>query len=196
MKFALTTLMLALAGTAAAAPVTFEIEPSHTYPSFEADHMGLSIWRGKFNHTVGKIVLDKAAGSGTVDVVVDINSIDFGQDKLNEEAGEAKFFNAEEFPQATYKGKLAEFKNGAPTRVDGELTLHGVTKPLSLAINRFKCIQHPYYKREACGADALATFKRDDFGVTVGKDYGFDMSVTLRISVEAVEEKKGEAATP
>lgn len=191
MKAVLLTSVLALAaGAATAAPVKFEIESSHTYPSFEADHMGLSTWRGKFNKTRGNIVLDKAAGSGTVEAHVDIASIDFGHDKLNSEMVEPKYMDAGKFPEAVYKGKLAGFKDGAPTRVDGELTLHGVTKPLALEIKHFKCIpQHPYYKREACGADALATFKRDDYGVTAGKDYGFDMTVTLRISIEAVAEK-------
>ena len=191
MKAVLLTSVLALAaGFAAAAPVEFEIESAHTYPSFEADHMGLSIWRGKFNHTTGKVVLDKAAGTGTVEAHVDAKSIDFGQDKLNEEALGEKFFNTAQFPEAVYKGKLGGFKNGAPTRVDGELTLRGITQPLALKIERFKCIpEHPYYKREVCGADALGTFKRDAFGLDIGKDFGFDMGVTLRISIEAIAPK-------
>ena len=69
----------------------------------------------------------------------------------------------------------------------GELTLHGVTRPLDLTIDRFKCIPHPLHKRELCGADALGTFRRDEFGIDAGKDYGFDMNVTLRIQVEAVQ---------
>jgi polyisoprenoid-binding protein YceI len=191
MKALLLTPVFALAaGAATAAPVKFDIEPHHTYPSFEADHMGLSIWRGKFNKTSGKIVLDQAAGSGTVEAHVDVASIDFGHDKLNAEMVEPKYLDTGKFPEAVYKGKLAGFKDGAPTRVDGELTLHGTTKPLALEIKHFKCIdKHPYYQRQACGADAFATFKRDEFGVTAGKDYGFDMTVTLRISIEAVAEK-------
>ncbi|HJU40735.1 MAG TPA: YceI family protein [Tahibacter sp.] len=191
MKAVLLTLVLtAAAGTAAAAPVALDIESQHTYPSFEADHMGLSIWRGKFNRTTGKIVLDRTAGSGTVDVHVDATSIDFGHDKLNAEMAEPKYFDTAKFPEAVYKGKLAGFKNGAPTRVDGELTLHGTTKPVALEIRQFKCIdKHPYYQRQACGADAFGTFRRDDFGIDAGKDFGLDMTVTLRISVEAVAAK-------
>jgi polyisoprenoid-binding protein YceI len=191
MKAVLLTSVLALAaGSAAAAPVKFDIESHHTYPSFEADHMGLSLWRGKFNKTSGKIVLDQAAGSGTVEAHVDVASIDFGHDKLNEEMLGDKYLDTKQFPEAVYKGKLAGFKDGVPTRVDGELTLHGATRPLSLKVERFKCIdKHPYYLRKACGADAFATFKRDDYGITAGKDYGFDMTVTLRISIEAVAEK-------
>ena len=189
LKVALLTFALA-AGSAAAAPVAFDIESAHTYPSFEADHMGLSTWRGKFNKTRGTVVLDRAVGAGTVEAHVDVASIDFGHDQLNEEALGDKFFDTAKFPEAVYKGKLGGFKDGVPTRVDGELTLHGVTRPLALKIERFKCIpKHPYYQREACGADASATFKRDDYGIDAGKAYGFDMTVTLRISIEAVAPK-------
>ena len=168
------------------ATVNYKIDPDHTYPSFEADHMGVSVWRGKLNKTTGTMQLDKTAKKGDVDITIDLNSIDFGQDKLNEWARGKEFFDTTEFPQATYKGKLAGFVNGAPTRVDGNLTLHGVTKPVVLKINAFKCMPHPMFKRDWCGADALATFNREEFGLKAGKDWGFKMDVTLRIQVEAV----------
>lgn len=175
---------------AVAAPTTYEIDPSHTYPSFEASHMGVSIWRGKFNSSSGKVVLDKAKGVGTVEVVVDTASIDYGHDKMNEHARGADLFDVAKYPTATYKGKLEGFVDGAPTKVVGELTLHGVTKPLELKINSFKCIPHPMLKRELCGADASASFQRDAFGIDAGKDWGFSMDVTLRIQVEAVAQAK------
>jgi len=180
-------LSLVCSANAIAAPVTYEIDPTHTFPSFEADHMGgLSVWRGKFDKTSGKITLDKAAKTGTVDIVVDAVSVDYGLGIMNEKAKSAELFDVAKYPQATYKGKLDGFANGAPSKVVGELTLHGVTKPVELKILSFKCIQHPMYKREACGADALATIKRDDFGISAGKDWGFNMDVTLRIQVEAL----------
>lgn len=172
---------------AVAAPVNYEIDPTHTYPSFEADHFGgLSVWRGKFDKTSGKITLDKAASTGTVDVVVDTSSIDYGLGIMNEKAKSSELFDVAKYPQATYKGKLDGFVKGAPTKVVGDLTLHGVTKPVELKVLSFKCIPHPMYKRELCGADALATIKRDDFGIDAGKAYGFSMDVTLRIQVEAL----------
>ena len=181
-------LALTICGVAAAAPAVYEIDPDHTFPSFEADHMaGLSIWRGKFNKTTGKVTLDKTAGTGTVDIVVDVTSVDFGHDKLNEHAIGSDLFDTAKYPQATYKGKLAGFANGAPSQVIGDLTLHGVTRPVTLKINSFKCMPHPMYKREVCGADAFAVFKRDDFGMDAGKAYGFNMDVTLRIQVEALK---------
>ena len=160
----------ALAGAAAAAPATYEIDPQHTYPSFEADHMGgMSVWRGKINSSAGKIVLDKQAGTGSVDVTMDMKTIDFGIDALNAHAQTADLFDVAKYPTATFTGKLVKFQNGAPTEVDGTLTLHGVSKPVTLKINSFQCKDHPMKRKEFCGADASATINRDDFGVDFGK---------------------------
>jgi len=179
---------LAVAATAAfAAPVTYNIDSAHTYPSFEADHMGgLSLWRGKFNSSSGKIVLDKEAKTGTVDITIDTTSLDFGNDKLNDHAmKDAAMFDVAKYPTATYKGTLAKWVNGAPTEVQGELTLHGVTKPVTLKIDSFLCKQHPMTKKEVCGADATAIFSRYDFGITYGQNFGFKPDVKLLIQVEA-----------
>lgn len=185
---ALATLAMASAlGPVHAGPATYTIDPMHTYPSFEADHFGgLSTWRGKFDRTSGKITLDKSAGTGSVDITVDMASADFGLDKMNEAARGPELFDVTKYPHAVYKGKLTAFVNGAPTKVAGELTLHGVTRPLELTVNSFKCMPHPMFKRELCGADASATFKRDTFGMDSGKSYGFNMDVVLRIQVEAL----------
>ena len=177
----------ALGASASAAPATYTIDPAHTYPSFEADHMGgVSLWRGKINSSSGKITLDKAAGTGTVEVTMDVRTIDFGNQALNDHAQTADLFDTAKFPTATFTGKLAKFQNGAPTAVEGTLTLHGVTKPVTLTVNKFVCKQHPMAMKEVCGADASATINREDFGVAFGKNFGFEMGVTLRISVEAL----------
>lgn len=187
MKTLLLLSLVAAGGIASAAPAQYDIDPNHTYPSFEADHLGISIWRGKFNKSAGQVILDKAAGQGTVEVTIDTASIDFGHDKLNSWATSAEFFDAAKYPQATYRGRLDGFADGAPTRIAGELTLHGVTRPVALSISSFKCRPHPLLKRELCGADALGTFNRDDFGLDAGKSHGFRMDVTLRIQVEAIQ---------
>jgi polyisoprenoid-binding protein YceI len=185
-KFVSTFLGLALAAGVSAAPVTYEIDPAHTYPSFEADHGGgLSFWRGKINSSAGKITLDKEAGTGNVEVTMDMKTIDFGHQGLNDHANTPDIFDTAKFPTATYTGRLVDFRNGAPTAVDGNLTLHGVTKPVRLTLNSFKCAPHRS-GREVCGADASATINREDFGVAFGKNFGFDMKVNLRISVEAL----------
>ena len=175
-------------GLALAEPATYNVDPAHTYPAFEADHMGgLSIWRGKFNSSAGKVVYDKAAKAGSVEITVDTKSIDFGMDKMNEHANSAEIFDTAKFPTAVFKGKLAKFNGEAPTEVQGELTLHGVTKPVTLKVLSFLCKPNPMTKKETCGADALATINREDFGVSYGKSFGFKMEVTLRITVEAVK---------
>lgn len=171
-----------------AAPVTYDVDPNHTHPSFEADHFGgLSVWRGKFNQTTGTITLDTQAATGSVDIQVDVSSIDFGQDKLNEHARSADMFDVAKYPTATYTGKLTHFHNGAPTEVDGTLQLHGVTRPVKLKIDSFLCKPNPMSKKETCGADAIATIDRSQFGVDYGKAYGFKQEVTLRIQVEAIK---------
>lgn len=175
------------AATTSAAPVTYEIDPTHTYPSFEADHMGLSFWRGKLNKNSGTIVYDKANGSGHVDVQMDLSSINFGLDAMNAWAKGKDFFNLEKNPVgASFKGRFDSVTGGVPTKLVGELTLNGRTKPMTLAIHQLKCVPHPMLKRDWCGADATGSFNREDFGLGAGRDWGFKMDVNLRIQVEAV----------
>jgi polyisoprenoid-binding protein YceI len=182
------TLTLGALNVAGAAPVKYTIDSNHTYPSFTADHMGgLSNWRGKINSTSGTITLDAAAQTGTVDVTMQMKEIDFGHEKMNAHAKSNEIFDVEKFPTATYTGKLVNFKNGAPTEVDGSLTLHGVTKPVKLKVNSFLCKPNPMNKKETCGADASAKLNREEFGVSYGKAYGFKQDVELQIQIEAVK---------
>lgn len=200
-SFFLALPLMALATAAAARAGTYTIDPDHTYPSFAADHMGLSIWRGKFNHSSGRITLDRANQSGTVHIVTRIDSINFGNPPLKQMVlrdaipaslckTQCAFFDAAKYPTATYDGKLTYFVNGAPTRVVGKLTMHGVTRPLDLEIEHFKCIPDFVLKpRERCGAEASATFDRSEFGIDAGKSFGVDMKVSLQIQVEAVQDQ-------
>ena len=193
-------LSIAVANFAAAHPVGYTVDPDHTYPSFAADHMGLSTWRGKFDHSSGTITLDRAKQTGTVHVVTKVDSINFGHPPLTQMVlrdaipaplckTQCAFFDAAKYPTATYDGKLEGFVDGAPTRVVGQLTLHGVTHPLDLKIEHFKCMPDMLVKpRERCGAEASATFDRADFGIDAGKSFGMDMKVSLQIQVEAVQD--------
>ena len=184
---ALPVLLLAFAALPAnAGSVTYEIDPAHTFPSFEADHAGLSTFRGKFNRSSGQVTLDKEAGTGSLEVEIDAASIDFGQDELNALMAKPEYLDTANHPVVRYTGELAGFVDGEPTRVVGTLTLRGVTRPLILEITSFRCIPHPVFERDWCGADARGTFDRAAFGIEAGKDYGFDMDVALHIQVEAV----------
>jgi polyisoprenoid-binding protein YceI len=159
--------------TAMAEPATYTIDPAHTYPSFEADHMGgMSLWRGKFNTTSGTVTLDRAAKTGSVDVTVQTGSINFGHDKMAEHAKSADMFDVAKFPTATYKGKFSKWNGDVPT-------------PVKLTINSFMCKANPMTKKESCGADAVAQINRADFGIDFGANFGFKMDVKVLISIEA-----------
>jgi polyisoprenoid-binding protein YceI len=185
MKLKLLIAVLAAAAAGSAFATTYNIDPNHTYPSFEADHKGLSVWRGKFNKTSGTIELDRAKKTGSMEVTIDTASIDFGHDKMNAHAMSADMFDVAKFPTAVYKGKSFTFQGDTPVGAEGELTLHGVTRPVSLKINKFKCVMNEQMKREVCGADATAEFKRSDFGINYAIP-AFAPEVTLRIQVEAI----------
>jgi polyisoprenoid-binding protein YceI len=182
-------LVAAASFNAMAAEVTYQLDPAHTSPSFEADHFGgISTWRGKFTKSSGTVTLDRAAQKGTLEATIDMTSIDIGNEKLNGELKSAQFFDADKFPTATYKGTSIKFKGDVPVEVIGELTFHGVTKPVNLKIQTFKCFTNPMLKKEVCGTESTATFDRADFGVDYGKAYGFSMKTTLHIQAEGVKQ--------
>jgi polyisoprenoid-binding protein YceI len=167
---------------------TYQLDPDHTYPSFEADHIGgLSVWRGKFDRSQGTVTLDRAARTGTVEVTTEIASVHTGSTKLDQNLQAEQFFDASKFPEAAYKGTI-RFKGDKPVSVIGNLTMHGVTRPLTLDIDSFRCMPHPMLKREVCGVDAVGEFDRGDFGIDFGKTYGFSMKTRLLISAEALKQ--------
>lgn len=183
-------LLLALAAVTApalAAPAGYTIDPNHTFPVFEVDHLGFSTQRGRFNKTSGRITLDTAARQGSVDVTIDAASIDMGFAKWNDNMRGENYFNTDAHPTITFKADRLVFDGERPVSAEGSLTMLGVTKPVTLSINRFRCAPHPLNKRETCGADVVATLKRSEFGMTkyipsVGDD------VRLLIAVEAFRE--------
>jgi polyisoprenoid-binding protein YceI len=192
-KQLLTAAIAALAaGTsfeAMAAETTYQLDPTHTYPSFEADHFGgVSIWRGKFNKSSGTVSINREAKTGTLEATIDMTSVDIGNDTLDTALKSPKFFDSTQFPTAVYKGTSMKFKDDVPVEVIGQLTMHGVTKPLNLKIESFKCFQNPMLKREVCGTESTATFDRSDFGVDMGKAYGFQMQTVLHIQAEGIKQ--------
>lgn len=169
---------------AAAAPETYNIDAGHTFPSFEVSHLGFSIHRGRFNKTEGKVVLDTAAKTGSVEVTIDANSIDTGGDKLDGHLRNEDFFNVAKFPTLTFKGSKMKFEGDKPVAIEGDFTMLGVTKPLTLAINNFKCGAHPFNKKPLCGAEVTGTIKRSEFGMKYGLPAVGD-DIKLLIQVEA-----------
>ena len=160
-------------GAASAAEETFRIDSDHTYPSFEFSHMGISVWRGKFNKTSGTVTLDRAANSA---------SVDFGHRTMNEVALTEEWLNVDRFPVMRYRGPMV-FEGDTPVAVDGQLSLLAATRPVRLKINSFACTTHPFYRREVCGADAEDDFNRADFAT---KQYPDGEKIPLRIQVEGL----------
>jgi polyisoprenoid-binding protein YceI len=174
---------------AIAAPDNYTIDPTHTYPNIEFSHMGISVWRGKFNKTSGKISLDRAARSGTVEVTIDISSINFGLAAMDEKARSDDFFDAAKFPTATFKGKLS-FSGDKPRSIDGQITIRGMTRPATLSINLFNCMPHPMLKKEVCGADAEGELNWSEYGMKMSQyGQGDAGKVRLRIQVEAIRDE-------
>jgi len=170
-----------------ASETLYKLDAGHTYPSFETDHFnGVSIWRGKFNQSSGTVKIDRVAKTGSVDVTIDLASVDTGNSMLDKELRTEQFFDVPKFPTATYRGTEMKFDGDTPVAVVGVLTMHGVTKPMTLKIESFKCFKNPIFKKEVCGTESTATFNRADFGVDYGKAYGFSMKTTLHIQAEGV----------
>jgi len=174
-----------IAGPALAAPQTFELDPTHSFPRFSYNHMGLSKQILRFNKTAGTIVLDKEAREAKVDVVIDTTSIDTGFDTFDEHIQAADFLDTAKFPTATFKSTKVVFEGDKPVTIEGDLTIKGVTKPVTLTVTSFFHGPHPMLKKEAIGANASGVIKRSDFNA--GK-YAPAVSdeVTLDIAVEAI----------
>lgn len=169
-----------------AAPENYTVDRDHTYPSLEMSHMGISVWRGKFNKTTGKMILDREAKTGTVEIRVDTMSIDFGHMGMNTFAVGEDWLGVDKYPAMTYKGTI-RFTGDKPSAVEGRLTLRDVTRPLELRINSFACITHPIFRKEVCGADAEGELNRRDYGMTLYSD-GEAGRIRLRIQAEALKD--------
>lgn len=164
LHFVVLSLGAALAVSASAAD-NYIIDSRHTFPGFQVSHFGFSVQRGRFNKTTGKVMLDAAAQKGSVEIVVDTNSLDMGLEDWDRHLKSADFFNTEKFPTMTFKADKVNFENGKPVSAEGQFTLMGVSKPLKVEIANFSCGVHPMMKKTVCGAEISATIKRSEFGM-------------------------------
>jgi len=181
-------LSLAAAAPAFAEPEAYDLDPTHTYPSFEINHLGFSVMRGTFKSTKGTLTLDNAAKKGSVEATIDVASVDTGYGKRDEHLRSKDFFNAEQFPTMTFKSDSFNW-DAKPTQVAGSLTLLGVTKPVTLSVEPTKCDMR-IDKLYVCGAVVTTTIKRTDFGMKAYVPYISD-DVKVQIEVEAAKKKAG-----
>ncbi|NJD33979.1 MAG: YceI family protein [Betaproteobacteria bacterium] len=166
---------------------SYTIDPRHTFPSFEVSHYGFSLQRGRFNKLSGTLELDAATKKGSVDVTIDMTSIDMGFEAWNKQMRGENFFQTDKFPQARFIARDFAFDPDKPTPVSGELTLLGVTRSVVLKVSQWRCAKHPILPRQLCGADLEATIKRSDFGMNANLP-GIGDDVRISIPVEALKD--------
>jgi len=177
---------------AAAAQVeSFTIDRFHTIPYWETDHLGYATMRGRFDRTTGKFTLDRAARTGTLEIVIQTASLGTGdtdretrQRTRDEHLRTPDFFNVVEFPTMTYSATSLTFSGDNPDVIEGSLTLLGVTKPVALKVERWRCGPDPRTagKIYMCGGNATGSFKRSDFGMKFGLPAFIGDEVSLWIS--------------
>lgn len=176
---------------AARAADTYVIDPSHTFPTWEVRHLGFSTFRGRFDRTSGTITFDPVAKTGSAEITIDAASVSSGVEKLDQHLRNADFLDVEKYPVITFKSREFRFEGDRLVAVEGDLTMLGVTRPVTLEVDSLVCKEHPMAKVPACGADAHTTIKRSEWGMkylvpAVGDE------VTLRIQVEALSQSAGE----
>jgi len=177
-----------IATSATAAEETYKIDPVHSQPNFEVRHMGFSIQRGSFGKATGTITLDRAAKTGSVDITIDATSIKTIDPRLDKHVQSEDFFNVAKYPTITFKSHKLIFDGDRVVAVEGELTMIGVTKPVTLTVDNETCGEHPINKKPMCGAQASATVKRSDWGMKYGLPRAVGDDVRLIIPVEAYKD--------
>ena len=180
-----TALFAALAGSAIAAPVTYNVDGSHTFPRFSYSHFGYSTQLSSFKNTTGKVVFDAEAKTGSVDITIDMKSVNTGFDDFNGHIQGEDFLDTAKFPTATFKSTKVVFEGDKPKSIDGVLTIKGVSKPVTLTVTRFLAMPHPMMKKPAIGADAFTTIKRSEFNAGKFAPYVGD-EVRIDIALEAI----------
>ena len=180
-------LSIAAAAPALAAPETYVVDGSHTFPRFSYSHLGFSTQLSRFNKTTGKVVFDKAAKTGSVDIEIDAKSVDTGSTLFNEHIQGEDFLDTAKFPTATFKSTKVLFKGDKPAKIQGELTIKGVTKSVILTVTSFQAMPHPMQKKDAIGANATTTIKRSEFNAGKYAPHVGD-EVRIDLAIEAIKD--------
>ena len=182
-RFAAALVLAAAAATPAlAAPETYIVDGTHSFPRFSYSHFGYSTQLSRFNKTTGKVVFDKAARTGAVDIVIDAKSVDTGYSTFNEHIQGEDFLDTAKYPSATFKSTRVVFDGDKPSAVEGNLTIKGVTRPVTLTVTSFQAMPHPMLKKDAIGANAWTVVKRSEFNAgkyapNVGDEVRIDIAI-------------------
>jgi polyisoprenoid-binding protein YceI len=165
----------------------YKVDPLHTTTTFSVSHLGLSMQRGSFGKTTGTVMLDRAAKKGSIDVAIDAASVTSGSPSRETLLRGEDYFNAAQFPTISFKSGNLKFVGDTLVGAEGELTIRGVTKPVTLSVADFRCAIHPATKRPACGAEVTASVKRSEYGMTKNQPSTGD-EVTIAIAIEAIQQ--------
>ena len=172
--------------TAMAAPKTFEIDGSHTFPRFSYSHFGYSTQVSRFDSTTGTVVFDADAKTGSVDISIDMKSVNTGFADFNGHIQGEDFLDTAKFPKATFKSTKVNFQDGKPASIEGQLTIKGITKAVTLTVTSFQAMAHPMLKKDAMGANAFTVIKRSEFNAGKYAPYVGD-EVRIDIALEAIQ---------
>ena len=172
--------------SALAAPKTFDIDGSHTFPRFSYSHFGYSTQVSRFDNTTGTVVFDAEAKTGSVDITIDMKSVNTGFADFNGHIQGEDFLDTAKFPKATFQSTKVNFQDGKPASIEGQLTIKGVTKPVTLTVTSFQAMPHPMLKKEAIGANAFTVIKRSEFNAGKYAPYVGD-EVRIDIALEAIQ---------
>ena len=186
-KLTAALILAAVAAPALAAPETYVVDGNHTFPRFSYNHLGYSIQMSRFDKATGTVTLDKAAKTAAVDIVIDTKSVKTGSATFNEHIQGEDVLDTAKHPTATFKSTKVVFDGDKPASIEGNLTLKGVTKPVTLTVTDFKAAPHPMLKKDAIGANATTKVKRTDFNMGKNAPYVGD-EVTIDIAIEAVKQ--------
>ena len=177
-----------LAFSAGAAEETYSIDPAHSQPQYEVRHLGLTLQRGAFTKVSGKITLDRVARTGTINVLIDPASVRSSEPRLDDVLKGPSYFNVASSPTLTFRSSSVRFDGDRVVEVVGDFTMLGVTRPVTLKVDNFTCIENPLSRKPMCGADATTTIKRSDWGMTRGIPLAPADEVRISIPVEAYRE--------
>jgi polyisoprenoid-binding protein YceI len=185
--------IVALSATAALADESYTLDPVHSQPRYEIQHMGgLSTQAGYFTKLSGKVTLDRAARKGTIDVTIDTTSIrTHDASRLDAIIKGEQYFNVEKYPTMTFKSSSLQFDGDKVVAADGDLTMIGVTKPVTLKVANFMCGENPFNKKPMCAGEATTQIKRSEWGMKTGIPKSSSDDVRITIPIEAYRDEAG-----
>lgn len=187
----------ALVSTVSSQAATYHLDSTHSNVRFAIDHFNTSINTGGFYNLTGQLEYDKAAKTGYIALTIPLNSLNTGNKAFDITLKSADFFDIEKFPLAHFEStqwhfstdKASSVKDSASvSQVDGMLTLHGKTNPITLTATKFNCYFNPILKKSVCGGDFTTTIDRTKWGISKYTLLGMTEKVELNIQIEAVKQ--------